>query len=303
MLRVLVTGAKGHMAGRIVPGFRERYELRLTDATPGDGGDEVIVADLLTRDRSELAPLFEGIDVVVHLAYRHSSASTVYDLSVPHIDRFDDELANVVMTNTIYRSAIDAGVRRVVVASSNHAADWYEHAEVRHGLRDMVDVDLVPLADNFYGWSKASYELLGFPYACGTFGRSLEVVHVRIGVPVEIDVPSYFTPEVLAESVGLRAPAGVARLKRDLGGYLSARDGQQLFRRCIDAADIRNHRGIPWLVVYGISDNTRAFWSLANAREVLGYAPEDDADVVFAAELAGVLDNAPGRLRGSDRND
>lgn len=34
------------------------------------------------------------------------------------------------MANNVYRSAYDAGVQRVVMASSNHAANWYEHALV-----------------------------------------------------------------------------------------------------------------------------------------------------------------------------
>jgi hypothetical protein len=39
----------------------------------------------------------------------------------------------------------------------------------------------------------------------------------------------------------------------------------------------------------GISNNTRAFWSLVNARVVLGYAPEDDSEVVFAQEIQRLL--------------
>ena len=34
----------------------------------------------------------------------------------------------------------------------------------------------------------------------------------------------------------------------------------------------RNADGVPWVVAYGISGNTRAFWSLESARRVLGYA-------------------------------
>jgi len=43
------------------------------------------------------------------------------------------------------------------------------------------------------------------------------------------------------------------------------------------------------LVVYGVSDNTRAFWSLESARRVLGYAPEDDAEVAYADDVRRLL--------------
>src|SRR5262249_29514519 len=68
-------------------------------------------------------------------------------------------------------------------ASSNHAADWYEHALIHARHREAVTPADLPLSDNFYGWSKAAYELLGFVYACASLGRKLEVVLLRVGAP------------------------------------------------------------------------------------------------------------------------
>ena len=98
---------------------------------------------------------------------------------------------------------------------------------------------------------------------------------VRIGAPREID------------AAGSRDDP--ASYKRNLGAYISARDLTQLFQKAIEAPDIENEHGIPWQVVYGISNNTRAFWSLSNAREVLGYQPQDDSEVKFADDIRGFL--------------
>ena len=38
-------------------------------------------------------------------------------------------------------------------------------------------------------------------------------------------------------------------------------------------------------MVYGISNNTRSFWSLKSARDMLGYEPEDDSEIIFAKEI------------------
>lgn len=301
---VLVTGATGYMAARYLPALRGRYQLRLVDVrdTDRDGQpfDGVAVADLTGRDRSAYASLFEGVDVVVHLGYRRSAPDGVYDVTTPQIDKFEDEFANLRMAQNVYRCAFDAGVRRVVVASSNHAADWYEHAQVHHGLRDTVDPYELPLSDNFYGWSKAAYEHLGFLYASGAFGRQLEVVQIRIGAPRDLDAATYAADEPPAPEPGPRHPTGLARYKRDLGAWQSERDGQQLLQRAIDVEDIRDVHGVPWLVVYGISANTRAFWSLASARRVLGYRPEDDSEITYAADvrrlLTGTGPAAPGRV-------
>jgi hypothetical protein len=78
-------------------------------------------------------------------------------------------------------------------------------------------------------------------------------------------------------------------VKRDLGAYISPRDLTQLLIRAVEAPNIDNEHGVPWQVVYGISNNTRAFWSLVNAREVLGYEPEDDSEVKFADTVRRLL--------------
>ena len=73
--------------------------------------------------------------------------------------------------------------------------------------------------------------------------------------------------------------------KRDLGAYISPRDITQLFTKAMETESIENENNVPWQVVYGISNNTRSFWSLKSARDVLGYRPEDDSEIVFAQEI------------------
>ena len=105
---------------------------------------------------------------------------------------------------------------------------------------------------------------------------------VRIGAPRELD------PELYRGD-----PAGY---KRDLGAYISPRDLTQLFRRGMETPNIDNEHGVPWQVVYGISGNTRAFWSLTNARRVLGYEPEDDSELKYADDVREILSGP--RARG-----
>ena len=297
MPRVLVTGAAGFIASYIMPGLRGRYDLTLLDVRDVDreGGrvEGVVTADLTDLDRSGFQHHFEGIDAVIHLGHKSRRQEP--------LDDFHDEIDNVRMVYNVLRCAYDASVPRVAVGSSNHAADWYEHALIHERKMEVLDPYAHPLSDNFYGWAKASYEHLGFLFACGfpvfqdASGREihvspkpgprrLEVVNVRIGAPREIDASNFEGD-----------PAGY---KRDLGAYVSDRDLAQLFRRAIETPDIENEHGIPWQVVYGISGNTRAFWSLSNARSVLGYEPEDDSEVRFAGDIQALLggSGAAGRL-------
>lgn len=300
-MKVLVTGASGRVARLGIAGLAGRHRLRLTDL--GDqpklpANAEYISCDLSACDDATLSALFADVETVIHSAYAHSSSEKdVYSPNPPQIDRFEVELENIRVAQRIYRQAFDAGVRRIVMVSSNHAADWYEHARIHERKRDMIAPGDLPLSDNFYGWAKAAYELLGFPYACGTFGRALEVVSLRIGSPYPID-PSRYRPESGTPEMSLKKPNGAAGFKRALGAFLSDRDCAELFRAAVEAPEINGEQGVPWLVAYGISDNTRAYWSLRSAREGLGYAPCDDSELLYSDAIRELLvgTGAAGRL-------
>lgn len=279
------------MATLAIPGLRGRHNLRLTDIRTPDhvpAGATFHEMSLLDATDAEMADVFRGVETVIHSAYIPSGERDVYSLSPPQIDRFDAEFDNIRMAQRVYRCALESGVRRVVVVSSNHAADWYEHAEIHQRRREVVYPTDLPLSDNFYGWAKASYELLAYPYACGIFGRHIEMVMLRIGSPYPIDV-SRFEPGAQMPQSELTRPSGRAAFKRALGAYLSDRDCAALFRSALEAERIFPEDTVPWVIAYGISDNTRAFWSLETARRVLGYSPQDDSEVVYADDVRRLL--------------
>jgi hypothetical protein len=279
--RVLLTGATGYIASQLLPVFRQRYELVPLDVRTSDRQgntvDGLLVADLLEEALERLARHFVGIHSVVHLGYYRPSGTEVTGAGKGYLD----ERPNVDMAERVYRLALDAGVRRVVVASSNHAADWYEPLLHARRLESIGPADL-PRSDNYYGWAKIAYEALGFMYACGAFGRKLEVVQVRIGAPREIDAA--------------RFEGRPAAYKRDLGAFISQRDLQQLFVRSLECGPLEDEWGVPFEIFYGISNNTRAFWSIANARRAIGYQPEDDSEMRYARDIARVLADSPGQL-------
>jgi NAD+ dependent glucose-6-phosphate dehydrogenase len=279
--RILLTGATGYIASQLLPVFRERYDLRLLDVRTTDAQGKTVdgaqLANLIDDSDQALAPHFADVDAVVHLGYYRPPGLGVTGAGKTYLD----ERPNVDMAERVYRFALDAGVRRVVIASSNHAADWWEPLIHARGVDGIGPKDL-PRTDNYYGWAKIAYEALGWMYACGAFGRKLEIVQVRIGAPREIHASQF--------------QGRVAEYKRDLGAYISARDLQQLVVRSIECGPLEDEWGVPFQIVYGVSNNTRAFWSIANARQVIGYAPEDDSELRYAADIARLLGGSAGRV-------
>ena len=174
----------------------------------------------------------------------------------------------------VFKLAIEEGVRRVIVTSSNHAADWYETKLLCRQL-NTIGPGTYPLSDNWYGWAKASYEHIGFIFATGQFGRAVENAQIRIGAPRPINWDRY--------------NGNGTWYRRDLGAYINERDTVQLYTKSIETADIRNEDEISFQVFFGISNNTRMFWDVANARQVIGYEPEDDAEQEFSEETRSNL--------------
>ena len=273
--RVVVTGAAGYVARRMMAALRERFDVVGLDAAAAPG---LHVVDLTDANRDRYREHFRGADAVIHCAFtKPAGGGSWTDMSDA---RFRAEYANVGMAYNVYRTALEEGVRRVVVCSSNHASDYYERLWMRDQL-ELVTPEMPPRSDNFYGWSKAAYELLGFVFATGAVdGRKLEVVQWRIGAPRDDDMPKV-------------APGDRKVMHRVLGSWLSARDQAQQAIRAIETESIADLHGVPFLIVYGISGNTHRFWSLASAQAVLGYRPDDDSEVAFADRIRDIVTAPP----------
>lgn len=270
--KVLITGGTGYVAGRMLPVLRERYDLTVLDVKKtnreGEEVRDVVIADLTNRDRDAYREYFRGQDAIIHCGFVRAKDEA---------DRFWAEMTNIDMAHNMYQTCVEENVRRAVIISSNHAADYYENL-IWAGKQEFVTPEMYPLSDNYYGWAKAQYELLGFTFATGLMneGKKLENVQIRIGGPRETDMDR-------AKSTNLKS------MHRGLGAYLSIRDQVQLIVKSIEAENIEDKHGIPFQIFYGISGNSHNFWTISNARKKIGYEPEDNSQVKFAEQLSKVL--------------
>ncbi len=273
--RVVITGAAGYIAGRSLPALKERYDLGLLDVRKTDrNGNEVegiVQTDLLNRDRNAYRRHFTDTDAVIHCGFTRANAPG---------DQFWAESDNIAMAYNVYQTCLEENVRRVIVISSNHATDFYETL-IWSGRMEFVTPDMRPLSDNFYGWAKAAYELLGFAFAAGRVGngRKLQNIQLRIGGP----------RDTVADNLRANNLNG---MHRSLGAYLSARDQTQLLIKSIETENIEDENGIPFQIFYGISGNSHNFWSIANARKLIGYNPDDNSLIRFVDRIAPVLADA-----------
>lgn len=265
-----MTGAAGYIAGQLLPAFRERFDLSLVDVTRTHARDGHEVAgvellDILDDPADRLRDLCSEVDTIVHCGMRPPAGEPSYAA----------ERINLDMTARIYQAASAGNVRRVVCTSTNQAAKWYERSW-HAGRRDRVGPEDYPRPDSFYGWAKTAYETLGFLYATGEVSRRLEIVQIRIVAPRPIRAEAF-------------ADRSLTDYLRDITGWISERDLQQLYLRSIEAGSVADDDGVPFQIFYGVSGNARTFWSISNAREVVGYQPQDDSEIEFADEIAAMI--------------
>ncbi|MGD9883880.1 MAG: NAD-dependent epimerase/dehydratase family protein [Reyranella sp.] len=222
--RIVFTGAAGGIGTMIRPLLAKIYPgLILSDKVePKDlqPGETFVAADLARPD--EVAAAVEGADSVIHLGG--------YSVEGP----WDSILqSNIIGCYNLFEAARQAGVKRVIFASSNHAVGFYPR-------KRRIGTDVTVRPDSRYGVSKAFGEAVGALYADK---HGMIVTCLRIG------------------NVGPR-PLDVRRLAI----WLLPEDLVQLIRIGLDHPDIR------FEILYGASDNATAWWDNARASE-LGYRP------------------------------
>ncbi len=221
MKKIAITGAKGMIGSVLVHGLTEC---------------QVIPIDLPETDVRDLAKLtaaLRGCDMVIHLAYICSENFRNHTI---HPDNF-------VMNCNTYVAAKAAGVRRVIVASSVHADDFYKW----RGPGLLSANRMPPHPDSPYGAHKIFVEALGRHYA---EHDGLEVVCIRFGGVNQENLPP--KDDVWEQRV-----------------WLSHRDLTSLVKACLSVENIPGR----FLVLYGVSNNTGKIHDTANP---LGWVPQDN---------------------------
>ena len=246
--KVLITGGAGLIGNILINRLGSDYELSSLDLKPADGVPSTVAS---LDDYDGMRQAFEGIDTVVHLAADRAAYAT-WESVLPN---------NLVGTYNVFQASRDAGVKRVIFASSNHATGGFylvppwkhiadgDFHQLAAGEYALVDESAPIRPDGFYGVSKAFGEAIGSYY---NDYHGLASIHLRIGWVISTDEPT-FSPFALSL-------------------WLSHRDTAQVVSKSIEAPE-----ELRYGVYYATSDNMWKIFDISRAKAELGYSPEDGA--------------------------
>lgn len=210
------------------------------------------IKSLDIRDVDDCIEATKNVDVIIHLAY-YMKNDGFRENQVP---------TNVIGTWNLYEAAVKNKVKRVIFCSSNHVMGFYKKT-------DKLTENTIPRPDSPYALTKCFSELCGrfFSDRCG-----VSVINVRIGA-------------FITDYNGL--PYSEHRCKI----WLSYRDTQQLFRKCVEADD-----KIKFLTIYGVSNNSNGYFDISDLKDKIGYEPKDNGALYLDSALQ--ID----KFKGKDNN-
>ncbi len=242
---VLVTGLSGLIGRALRKQVDGRYDLRALNRSAVEGlpYHRADIADL-----EAIKPAFAGVETVVHLAAQVGNPA--WEAVLRH---------NITGTYNVFEAAREAGVKRVVFASSGAAVSGIEadkpYSDLVAGRYEGLTswpllTHLSPLRPSgLYGASKVWGEALGRHY---TDAHGLSVICVRIGRVHAEDRP---------------------RSAREFSVWCSQRDIARFLESCVEAPET-----VRFEIFFCASRNKWGYRDLEHPRAILGWEPVDAAE-------------------------
>jgi uronate dehydrogenase len=229
--KILLTGAAGQIGCSLRQHLASQYNFRCLDKQPIPDAEDGVTADIV--DFQAVLAATEEVEAVIHLAANPSPQQPWEDVYTSGIGG----------TYNVFEAAREAGVRKIIYASTNHAiTDW-------EGQKKQISPEQPIRPDSLYGVGKAFGEALGSFYADE---YHLSVICLRIGS---------FQAEPQFKSVNERS----ARI------WCSPRDLAQLVSKCLES----DHLGFQ--IFHAVSKNQQGYLDFSDAQRLVGYQPQDDS--------------------------
>ena len=250
MNNVLVTGASGLIGGILNFKLTDHNLFGLDIKKCAYKNFEI--SNISDSNKLEIIMTINKIDTVVHLA-GNASVSAKWDSLSEN---------NFSGTLNVFNACKEAGVKKIIFASSNHAVGLFEndspYKEIINGDYKNITKNYKLISpycevrpDSLYGVSKAFGENLGrFFYE----KYNIKVACLRIGSVIKDNNPK------------------VKNTNRFFSTWCSHEDIAGLIDACIKSNKVE------YDIFYGVSDNDWKIWDISNAEKILSFKPTSNSE-------------------------
>ena len=246
-MKIGITGAEGTIGSVLRKGLSNKYKIISFTLQTQDF--ESVQMDL--SNNNEIKGKFEGLDALIHLA-----ADPRPEASWESVKK-----NNLEATYNVYNEVKNAGVKKIIFASTNHT----QHGDTLLSTPETLDLKKNKILslenntnpDSLYAVSKLFGEDLGKYFS---EQHKIKFIGLRIGWIVKGDDPTIMcgTPsEDYLRSM-----------------YLSHRDCIQAFEKALESSR-------DFLIAYAISNNSTKVFDLKETSRTLNFYPEDDSENYF----------------------
>ncbi len=245
--KILITGAAGRIGSFLTEQWKEKYDLVLTDivAPKATFGFPFVQANL--ADFEAIGALCQGVDTVVHLGADPSMEAS-WESLLPN---------NIIGLYNAFEAAHQAHCRRIIFASSVNAVFGYPP-----DVQVSTNMPVYPI--NLYGatkcWGEAVARYYSHTHKLSSICLRFGAVSYRPGTDPAFDNRYDINHEYI-----------------DI--VLTMEDLTKLVTASVEAPD-----DLMFGVFHGVSNNRWKRLDISNGRALIGYAPEDDAFALAAAQ-------------------
>ncbi len=243
--KILITGMSGLIGQVVASQLKSTYELSALNRRFVEGitCHQADIADL-----EAIRTVFEKIDVVIHLA------------AAIQADWNGFLQSNIIGTYNVFEAARQAGVKRLIYASSGAVVSGHEnqtpYREITGGEYEKVPPSWSNLThespiwpQGIYGCTKVWGEALARHFSDSS---DMSVICLRIGAVNANDRPHQ---------------------DRQFSVYCSQENIAGMVEACIQAPD-----GVKFDIFYVVSNNKWSYRDMEHAHKVLGYQPKGKAE-------------------------
>ena len=245
--RILVTGMSGLIGGAVRGRLQSRYQLTALNRSlvPGVTTVQADIADF-----DAIRPAFENQETVVHLAASARGSDPWERVRDP----------NLIGVYNVFEAARQAGVSRVIYASSGSTISGWEQVQPYRALVNgdyesvihpwpLITHETPVRPAGVYGATKVWGEAVARHF---TDSSDLSIICLRIGLVNAVDRPTD---------------------SRQFSVWCSQRDISQMVERCILAPP-----ELRYDIFYAVSSNKWGYRDISHARDVVGFEPQDEAE-------------------------